>query len=216
MSTSSERPELRRIALTRLLPHPANANVMGPEGREQLRRHILRNGRCPPLVVRPLGDDFQLLDGHQRCEVLRELGHESAECYVWPCDDETALLLLATLNRLHGEDVPVKRGLLLDELLESFDRDALLELIPDQSGELDELLALARGDADPFAELEAEAARVAVDLPTTITFVVTPDQEQEILAVIDRRVEGRRGPRSRGEALHRFVTDHQRCEVRDA
>ena len=216
MSTSSARPELRRIALSKLRPHPANPNVMGPAGREKLKRQISRNGSYPPLIVRPLGDVYQIIDGHQRFAVLEELGHSFALCFEWECDDETALLLLASLNRLRGEDVPARRGLLLDELLDSIDRDALLDLIPEDGSALDELLVLTRGEEDPFAALEADAARAAAELPVTLTFVVAPDDERRVLRTLDDLIDGRPGPRSRGSALVELVHHHRSCEITDA
>ena len=37
-------------------------------------------------------------------EALRRLGRASARCEVWAVDDDEAMLLLATLNRLQGRD----------------------------------------------------------------------------------------------------------------
>jgi ParB-like chromosome segregation protein Spo0J len=217
MSTSSQpHIEVREIPLSALRSHPANPNRMGPEARAKLSRHIRRTGSYPPLITRPHGDGFQLLDGHQRADILRELGYTEALCVVWDCDDEAALLLLTTLNRLHGEDVPALRGLLIEELLETIDRELLLELIPEDASALDELLSLATMDGDPFAELEAAAIRALADSPTTITFVVTPDEEREVLEVIDARAEGRLGPRSRGRALVALVRHHPNCGLTDA
>ena len=108
-SSPPAEPRLAAVPLDRLRPHPANANVMDPTLRAKLRTNLVREGTCPPVVVRPHPDKprtFQILDGHQRVEVGRELGWEKIPCYIWPCDDATALVLLATLNRLHGEDVP--------------------------------------------------------------------------------------------------------------
>jgi ParB family transcriptional regulator, chromosome partitioning protein len=96
---------LVRVALDHLHPHPANANQMPEERLTKLARNIGRSGRYPPLVARPhpeRAEEWQLLDGHQRWEVLRRLGHDQALVYPWPCDDASALLLLATLNRLEG------------------------------------------------------------------------------------------------------------------
>ena len=112
---------LMRVPLERLRPHPANANRMEEERLEKLAANIAREGDYPPLVVRPHPEEagcYQLLDGHQRWQVLKRLGHEDALCYVWPCDDRTALILLATLNRLEGQDDPLKRAELLRELTE--------------------------------------------------------------------------------------------------
>ena len=65
------------IPLDRLRPHPANANVMSEERLEKLAENIRREGDYPPLVVRPHPEEegcFQILDGHQRDEVLGRLG----------------------------------------------------------------------------------------------------------------------------------------------
>ncbi|MPZ23597.1 MAG: hypothetical protein GEU28_08630 [Dehalococcoidia bacterium] len=104
--SSSSSPEaegrLVRVALERVHPHPLNANAMGEEQLKKLARNIERQGSYPPLLVRPhpeLEGEYQLLDGEQRWQVLRRLGHDQALCFIWPCDDGTALLLLSTLNR---------------------------------------------------------------------------------------------------------------------
>src|SRR5205809_8006900 len=93
----------RMVALDNLLPHPLNSNVMSPDLQAKLRAHIKRTGRYPFLVVRPYPDElgkFQVLDGHHRVAVLRDLGHTDARCDVWQVDDREAKLLLATLKRL--------------------------------------------------------------------------------------------------------------------
>src|SRR4051812_30005388 len=101
-SSSSPGERLVFLSLDNLRPHPANANVMAEEFIVKLTENIRRQDDYPPLVVRPLPEEpgtFQILDGHQRQEALRRLGHSGACCYVWACDDATALVLLATLNR---------------------------------------------------------------------------------------------------------------------
>ena len=217
MNTSSPQSrELISIPIERLHAHPANSNVMGRVARQKLARQIERNRQYPPLLVREHEGSYQILDGVQREAVLRGLGYESVLCFVWDCDDVTALLLLASLNRLRGEDVPALRGALLDELLASIDRESLLELIPEDGSGLDELLTLTRGAPDPFAELEAEATRAAAELPTTLTFVVEPGEEREVLDLLDGLGEGRVGTRSRGSSLVRLVRHHHGCEFGDA
>ncbi len=78
---------LLRVPLDRLRPHPANTNVMTEERRAKLAENIRREGDYPPLVVRPDPEEtdcYQILDGHQRHEVLRRLGHNDPLCYLWP------------------------------------------------------------------------------------------------------------------------------------
>lgn len=87
----------------------------------KLRSHLGRSGRYEPLVVRPhpeLPGRFQLLNGHHRLRVLKELGHNSVRCLVWDVDDDQARLYLATLNRLAGHDIPERRATLIENLLD--------------------------------------------------------------------------------------------------
>lgn len=80
-SSSSADRQTRRVALERLHAHPLNPNVMPAEVRAKLARHIERTGLYPPLIVMPDPDDvgeYRLLDGHQRAQVLADLGHEQA------------------------------------------------------------------------------------------------------------------------------------------
>lgn len=196
---------LVRVPLDRLHEHPANANVMSAERRETLGRHIAREGRYPPLIVRPHPDlegDYQLLDGHQRCAVLRSLGHRDALCYVWPCDDTTALLLLATFNRLEGEDAPDRRADLLHELRALLPLDVLASLLPESADELEAALAWSELDGERLlAELEAAAATSARAGPRLISFAVEPDDEVVIEDVIRRVAAGLDGRNCRGRAL---------------
>src|SRR3972149_3835081 len=111
----------------------ANANVMDEERLEKLAENIRREGDYPPLVVRPHPEEegsYQILDGHQRLDILRRLGHQEATCYVWACDDRTALVLLATLNRPGGQDDPLKRAELLRELTQLASPEELAPLPP--------------------------------------------------------------------------------------
>ncbi len=89
----------RRIPLQDLRVHPLNSNVMPADLREKLKAHIHRTGRYT-VVVRPHPAEsgaYEILDGHHRVEVPRELGHAETRCDVWNVDDRETQLLLATL-----------------------------------------------------------------------------------------------------------------------
>jgi ParB-like chromosome segregation protein Spo0J len=155
----------------------------------KLRAHIKRTGRYPFLVVRPHPEQpgkFQVLDGHHRVAVLRELGHAEARCDVWEVNDREAKLLLATLNRLQGQDQPRKRAELLHELLGEMSLDDLAGLLPESDKQIEELHALLEFPAEEIALLlEEQAAEAEKVLPRVMTFVVTPEQEE----IIERAVE---------------------------
>lgn len=209
-STSSSRASedrLLRVPLADLRPHPANPNLMSDERLEKLAQNIAREGRYPPLVVRPHPESagaYQLLDGHQRLEVLRRLGHEEAVCFLWPCDDASALVLLATLNRLEGEDVPGRRAELLADLSELLPVEELAGLLPEDGGAIRETLQLLELDTESLlAQLTAAADRQGQKAPRLISFALLPEDEAVIEEAVREAMVGLDGANRRGRALAR-------------
>jgi ParB-like chromosome segregation protein Spo0J len=169
-----------------LVPHPLNANVMPDDLKDKLRAHIKRTGNYPHVIVRPQGGKYQVLDGHHRLQILEDLGHHEARCDVWDVDDREAKLLLATLNRLEGQDQPIRRAQLIHELLGEMSLGDLGGLLPETEKMIEELHALLEFPAEEIAaQLEAQAEDQERVLPRVMSFVVTPEQED----LIDRAVE---------------------------
>ena len=146
---------LRSLPTVALRPHPLNANVMPAAWLDKLEANIeQQDGEYPPLIVRPHPTErgaFELLDGHQRLEVLRRRGVDSVVCYVWVCDDATALRLLATLNRLEGADEPFRRAALLRELNELLPAEDLPALLPEDEQLIADTIGLLDIDGDALA-----------------------------------------------------------------
>ncbi len=196
---------LLRIPLDQLHAHPANANVMEEDRLETLARNIQREGQYPPLIVRPhpsIENEWELLDGHQRESVLRRLGHTDALCYIWPCDDATALLLLATLNRLEGDDLPVKRAELLAELSELLPEEQLAKLLPEDAAAIRDTRSLLNVD---FASLLEDLTRAAEPrsetAPRACTFALLPEDESDVEAAVAAAAQALSGKNRRGRAL---------------
>jgi ParB family chromosome partitioning protein len=192
-----------RIPLDSLRPHPANANVMDGERLEKLAANIAQAGNYPPLVVRPHPTErgcYQVLDGHQRWQVLQHLRHEEALCYVWPCDDRTALVLLATLNRLEGQDDPLKRAELLRQLTQLASPEDLAQLLPESTALIRQSLELLDLNLEELlADLQRETG--TGNGLRAITFVVSPEDEQVIEEAVQQVAAGLKGPNRRGRAL---------------
>jgi ParB-like chromosome segregation protein Spo0J len=187
----------RMIPLDDLVAHPLNSNVMPSDLQAKLRVHIKRTGRYPFLVVRPHPAEpvkYQVLDGHHRVAVLRDLGHTEARCDVWDVDDREAKLLLATLNRLQGQDQPRKRAELVHELLAEMNVADLGGLLPESDKQLEELHALLEFPAEEVAVMLQEQAEEAEKvLPRVMTFVVTPEQEADIEQAVELASDGTPG-----------------------
>ncbi len=185
------------VSLDDLVAHPLNSNVMPEEYQSKLKAHIKRTGHYPFLVVRPHPEEagkYQVLDGHHRVAILRDLGHREARCDVWEVDGREAKLLLATLNRLQGQDQPIRRAQLLHELLGEMSVDDLAGLLPETDKQIEELHSLLEFPADEIAALlEEEAEQAEKVLPRVLTFVVTPDQEQLIEQAVELASDGTPG-----------------------
>ena len=206
----------RMVPLDDLRPHPRNSNVMPEDLKEKLKAHIKRSGRYPFLVVRPYPEEpghYQVLDGHHRIEILRELGHTEARCDVWDVNDREAKLLLATLNRLQGQDVPIRRAELLHELLGEMSIDDLAGLLPETDKQLEDLHSLLEFPAEDIAALLEEQAEEAEKvLPRVMSFVVTPEQEQLIEQAVELASDGIAGRDRKARGLanlaRHFIEGH--------
>jgi len=181
---------LQWIPLKALEAHPENSNRMPPHLVEKLKRHLARTGRYEPLVVRPLASResngnrslmlaasearhsprYQILNGHHRARVLRDLGHTHARCDVWEVDEDEARLLLATLNRLEGRDDPSARAALVARLGEGRSAEDLARLLPEPPDAIERLRKLAEPPPPP-ADPDA-----AGPLPRAMTFFLDEDQ----------------------------------------
>lgn len=197
VSNENKRVGVCMVPLDDLVPHPLNANYMADELKEKLKVNIKRTGRYPHLIVRPHPKEagkYQVLDGHHRIDILRDLGHSEARCDVWDVDDREAKLLLATLNRLAGQDIPVRRANLLHELLREMSVDDLAGLLPESDRQIEDLHALLEFPAEDVAALlEQEAEKEEKVLPRVMTFVVTPEQEQVIEDAVEKASDGTPG-----------------------
>jgi hypothetical protein len=161
------------LALANLDDHPLNANVMPAEALEKLTRHIDSANHCPPLIVRPHPRKerrdqgrFQILDGHHRARALRALGFDEARCEIWDVDDARAVMLLLTLNRLHGEDDPLKRGQLLEGLAVEMDIKEMTQWLPEDAAHIEALIQLTR----PPTEQELAPPPDVHAMPQAVTF----------------------------------------------
>ena len=172
------------IPLVDLHAHPANSNVMPEALLAKLAAHIERTGRYPSIITRarpPEAGGYEILDGHHRVEALRRLGVDTARCDVWDVDDEGALVLLATLNRLQGRDDPKRRAALLGELSRTMDGRALAARLPEDVVKLRRTLELNERPAPP------RLPRAVRDMPVAVHFFLLPgerDRLEERLAMI--------------------------------
>lgn len=169
------------IPLIHLRSRADNANVMPEALLVKLVGHIGRTGRYPHLIVRPMPGEtgaYEILDGHHRAEALRRLGREAACCEVWNVDDDEALVLLATLNRLQGRDEVRRRAGLLETLRQRYGEQRLPQWLPEDGARLDRLRQVRLEPPSPAPAIGAS------DLPAAVTFFLTPAQKRRLEDVL--------------------------------
>ena len=194
---------ITQIETSRLKPHPDNPNRMSKANFARLVRHIERTGRYEPLIVRPylpqrpqstqrknklknsansaVKDSFQIINGHHRFEALKQLGYESCDCVVWDVDDDETNLLLATLNRLCGQDELEAKCALLEKLNSRLKVDELAKLLPQTKMQIQRLIDLRK------EKLKIELAGPSMqDFPHPLVFFLTAEQKAIVEDAIER------------------------------
>jgi len=172
---------LRTIQINKLVAHPDNPNVMSGVKFRKLVRNIERTGLYEPIVVRPHPKHegrFQIINGHHRVKALEKLGREEADCVVWDVDDDETRVLLATLNRLAGSDVPAKKIELLKELTSRMNAVELAKLLPQTAKQIEQLTNLKLN----VVPVKPDAEQFAIPL----VFFVTAEQNKIIEQALSR------------------------------
>jgi hypothetical protein len=203
--------KIQGIPIELLVEHPENSNFMNAETARKLRRHIEQTGRYEPLTVRPHpGEEgkFQIVNGHNRLRVLRALNYRMVSCVIWKLDDDQTRLYLATLNRLSGKEIPERRAMLLETLFKSYEADELMELLPDDNKQIEELRRLSRLEPDKIMQNTSEEVKFAI--PVILTFMVEEAEAKEVNLALDL-ISRTKEELSRSKALvhlTRFYLEH--------
>jgi ParB/RepB/Spo0J family partition protein len=175
---------LQNIALSNLHEDLRSANRMSEERFAKLVENIRETGQMQPLIVRlypKKKQQFVIIDGHYRKKACEQLGQTEVLCLVWDITEKESGLLLASLNRLRGEDHPGKRAELLNGLKQDYGVERLCQLIPENEHQLKELLALLDQQEDSLKDmLERQQAEEAKLLPVILSFVLSKNEAEQV------------------------------------
>lgn len=116
--TTSILPTTPMTATPQLIPvwnlqdHPQNPRLALREDVVSAIVAGLSDGFDPAhaLIVRPLGNEYQVLSGHHRKAAAMKAGIDAVPCWVRELDDEAAYMALVTSNS-QGELSPLERGI---------------------------------------------------------------------------------------------------------
>jgi len=97
--------QIREVPVARILPNPAQPRLSYEEDSlTELADSIREHGVLQPILVRPIGGQYELIAGERRWRASRMAQRESIPAIVVEFDDETALEV-SIIENLQREDV---------------------------------------------------------------------------------------------------------------
>lgn len=113
--------QVREVALDRIEANPYQPRQqMDPEALEELAESIRAEGVLQPVVVRPVGDGYQLIVGERRWRAAQLAGLTSIPALVRSLDDRQAAAL-ALIENLQREDLnPIEEARGFRRLMKEF------------------------------------------------------------------------------------------------
>ena len=189
-------PELEvvMIPLDQIDPQENNPNALSEDLMTALAKDIKENGFTQPILVRPEGDRFRLIDGEHRWRVMQELGAASIPAVVIDADDDEAKLRLVTMNRFRGQFVPIKLAYLLADLSTRMKESELRSRLGMEPGELRDHLRLTDLKDRISEAVEKQVQNEAREAPKVVSVVCRREVAEEVEKIIEEAV---------GEGEHR-------------
>ena len=97
--------QIREVPISRILPNPAQPRLSYEEDSlTELADSIREHGVLQPILVRPVGGQYELIAGERRWRASRMAQRDSIPAIVVDFDDETALEV-SIIENLQREDV---------------------------------------------------------------------------------------------------------------
>ncbi len=207
--------ELLNLHLDRLVPANWNPNTMGSDLVEKLASSIRTYGVVENLVVRPMGDSFEVLSGNQRLSVYRRLRIDSVPCVVVELDDAQARILAQVLNRTRGEDNIGLKSELLRQVMENIPQSELIALLPETVESLNMLSTLGQETLAQHLEAWENARKARLH---TLQLRLSEDQLHVVREALNKAVpqaksSGEGNPNLRGNALYIICCHFLRWEA---
>ena len=209
--------EIIELSIELLREASWNVNQADEATLQRLRSSIRQFGFVQNLVVRRLGDVYEVLSGNQRLKLLREFNVSKVPCVIVNLDNAHARLFAQALNHIHGDDDLGLRAELIREVLKTIPEQEVLAILPDTMVGLKGMATLGQGAMASFLQNWEKARAIRL---RNLLFKLTSDQLPTIEMAIDRMLpEARRqqgvSPNSRGTALYLICKSYLEKETQD-
>ena len=109
---------IRHVPVERIVPNPENPRLLFEEAAlEELASSIREHGVLQPILVRPMGDGYQLVAGERRWRAAIRAGLQTIPALVEELDDDAALEI-AVIENLQREDLsPLEEATMYEKMV---------------------------------------------------------------------------------------------------
>ena len=121
--TNKKKDGITEISIERLhsfINHPFK--VLDDEKMDELVESILENGILSPVVVRAMGDGYELISGHRRTHAAKRAGLTSVPAVIRDLSDDEATVLMVDANIQREEILPSERAHSLKMKIDALNR----------------------------------------------------------------------------------------------
>lgn len=114
-----EKGVVGEIPLAQVHPNPDQPRTnFKPEEIEELAASIKRDGLLQPILVRRMGDHYEIIAGERRWQACRSLGMETIPVRFWMADEDKALELALVENIQRSDLNPIEEAYGYKRLME--------------------------------------------------------------------------------------------------
>ena len=198
-----------KIPVDKIRVSPMNVRAgeaFGDEDDLEFAKNIEALGLLAPLIVRPVGDMYEVFCGRRRFLTLRQSGATEIECIVRDLDDKEALDASLSENIFRRVVDPVSLGRILKRRLEM--EDISLSVYAKRIGKAKSTLSewMRMNDLDEDLQREVQAGAVPFHLALKVARMdLTPEEERGLAE--EARVGG---PDAFRKAVDRAATKHEK------
>ena len=140
----------QEIDIKLITKNPWNPNQMDKKTLKAEKESIEKYGVVAPIIVRPLKNKYQIIDGEHRYIVCSELGYKLIPSVIIEgLKDKDAKKLTIILNETKGSNDKIELGKLLGELEKDFG-DNLKIGLPFNDDDLNDLIEFGNVDWDKY------------------------------------------------------------------
>jgi len=183
--------KIKKIELSKLAENNWNPNVMKENKLAALVRHVKEKGMVQPILVRPKGKRYEIIDGAHRFRAAKQANLEQIDCVIVEMDDNQAKKATIAMNNIKGYMQDMQLAALIEQLNKDNSLEELSKALAFEEKELKNYLKLLEAPQDFSAMVEQPE-----DQSITLTFVVSVKKEKVILDALNKT-----GLDSKGQAL---------------